>query len=426
MKYIYTLLLIVISLQLHAQRNFKPGYIVTLSGDTTKGFIDYKEWGLNPADINFSVNGQGVAILYSVKNIKAFGVNAFEHYRAYNVAISKNRIETSALTNVMDTSTRTETVFLRIITSGKNATLFQFIDNLKERFYIAEGNSLPLELRRYRYYDRQEVNKVIVANTFTQQLQRLVATYQPGNSALINQVLRADYAENDLKKVVFAINGSEELAKTASNNRWSSRFFIGAAANITQYAFGNLGNNDSDRAIAAPAQTNTVPYVTAGINVYFNKNVKRFILRTELGFMGTNKVNFVNTEYVSGSNPPQKGYESRLTFNINTVSLTPQLIYNAFNSDNIKAYVGGGVMLNLNFYSNHHLHRDYYTSGNLNSSYDRPDILPGFNISGLGKVGVATNRFDFYAGVSPSNNIGSYSIYATSYRFGINYLLGKN
>jgi hypothetical protein len=36
-----------------AQTNYKPGYVVTLKGDTLRGFIDYKEWIKNPKYISF-------------------------------------------------------------------------------------------------------------------------------------------------------------------------------------------------------------------------------------------------------------------------------------------------------------------------------------------------------------------------------------
>jgi len=46
MKHLVKLLLIFILLPFisTAQTNYKPGYVVTLTGDTLHGFIDYKEW----------------------------------------------------------------------------------------------------------------------------------------------------------------------------------------------------------------------------------------------------------------------------------------------------------------------------------------------------------------------------------------------
>lgn len=156
MKYLHSLLCLLILLQFNAkaQRNFKPGYIVTLNGDTTKGFVDYKEWDQNPNNITFSTNGQaGNATVHTVEDIKAFGVNNLETYGAYRLSISKNSVETAKLTTFMDTTSVTRQVFLRTITTGKNVTLFQYTDEFKDHFYVAEGSANPVELKYYRYLD---------------------------------------------------------------------------------------------------------------------------------------------------------------------------------------------------------------------------------------------------------------------------------
>jgi len=55
MKQLYPLiaLLILAPLFSKAQSNYKPGFIVSLKGDTTYGFINYREWKLTPNQIDF-------------------------------------------------------------------------------------------------------------------------------------------------------------------------------------------------------------------------------------------------------------------------------------------------------------------------------------------------------------------------------------
>ena len=56
MKKYFLVTLLLLPLLSIAQSNYKSGYVVTLKGDTLRGYINYKEWGgtlriliLNPA-----------------------------------------------------------------------------------------------------------------------------------------------------------------------------------------------------------------------------------------------------------------------------------------------------------------------------------------------------------------------------------------
>src|SRR5688572_5393959 len=53
MKHLIFFLAFCLPLFLSAQKNFQKGYIVSLAGDTTRGFIDYKEWNSSPESILF-------------------------------------------------------------------------------------------------------------------------------------------------------------------------------------------------------------------------------------------------------------------------------------------------------------------------------------------------------------------------------------
>ncbi|MGZ3814058.1 MAG: hypothetical protein ACXVJN_20060, partial [Mucilaginibacter sp.] len=58
-----------------AQSNYKPGYVVTLKGDTIHGFINYREWNKNPRQIAFKndINGRK-GEEFTIKNAKAFAI----------------------------------------------------------------------------------------------------------------------------------------------------------------------------------------------------------------------------------------------------------------------------------------------------------------------------------------------------------------
>jgi len=150
MKHFYKLLLsliILFPICSKAQSNYEPGYVVTLSGDTLHGYIDYKEWDSNPQKISFKKDiGSNEKQEYSPKNAGAFEVTGFETYKQFAIWVSQDKLDVSELSKGIDSTKKRNTVFLRVLNSGKNVTLYAYNDDLKERFYIQEGNNEPYEL----------------------------------------------------------------------------------------------------------------------------------------------------------------------------------------------------------------------------------------------------------------------------------------
>src|SRR5258708_35898015 len=132
--YIFTFLLLIPFFSI-AQSKYKPGYVVTLKGDTLHGFIDYHEWDKNPKDIRFKkeLNTEN-AESFSVENSMAFALIGFEYYEKYKVSVSLDRIEVERLSNGVDTSTMMSNVFLKRIIKGNNINLYEYKDDIKNRF----------------------------------------------------------------------------------------------------------------------------------------------------------------------------------------------------------------------------------------------------------------------------------------------------
>ncbi len=91
--YLITLLLMpVLSI---AQTNYKSGYVVNLKGDTLHGFIDYKEWGHNPKNINFKSAPGDKARLLGLSDISHFEIEGYVAYHKYKLSISTNSVDIS-------------------------------------------------------------------------------------------------------------------------------------------------------------------------------------------------------------------------------------------------------------------------------------------------------------------------------------------
>jgi len=115
------------------QSNYQGGYAVTLKGDTLRGYINLKEWGHNPKDISFKPAVNDKARQLGLSEINYFEVTGYARYRQYRVAISSNAVDISAPGSAADTASETAYVFLKILQTGKNATLYAYRDAVKER-----------------------------------------------------------------------------------------------------------------------------------------------------------------------------------------------------------------------------------------------------------------------------------------------------
>lgn len=416
MKYLYLFIALIFSTPLFssAQSNYKPGYVVTLKGDTLKGYVDYKEWIRNPREFHFKSDINSTPLTYSVSNCSAFGANDLEYYRRYILPISQDKIQASNLTIGVDTTTTTDTVFLKTITSGKNITLLTYNDGIKRRFFVTENNASATELVRHLYLDPEETSKIIVQKTYTRQLQQLAAKYQPQNDKLIKDIPSADYSEKQISKIAYEINGTTNYVAVQSAPGLATRVFAGIGINNTNSNFNNGVSSNS---------SSLYPQASIGMDIFVNKNVGDLLVRLELGFTG----NKSNISY-SGQEANSSTF-TVLKYNQSVAFFNPQALYNFYNTNSTKIYIAIGVQLNYSSYSN----KLFTTSYKLSSGYtqtsdnDFPNVQ-SFYVNLTSKVGVIIyNKFDIYAGYNPSTSIISnvgYKLGESSFKAGINYLFG--
>ncbi|RYZ96140.1 MAG: hypothetical protein EOP47_24475, partial [Sphingobacteriaceae bacterium] len=126
-----------------AQTNFNKGYVVNLQGDTTRGYIDFKQWGFTPKSIIFKETLTGSSKKIEPKNVTAFGINGFVYYKSAGVKISQGEEIIDRLTTEADTTTIFDNIFLKLVLSGDKVNLYSFKDSKKERFYVSESNGTP-------------------------------------------------------------------------------------------------------------------------------------------------------------------------------------------------------------------------------------------------------------------------------------------
>lgn len=157
---------LVVNNSLSAQKDYQPAYIISLQGDSIQGFLDYRNWSINPKEINFKTSENGAIKTYAPIEIKAFGI-ASDHYISAVVEREISSTNISQLKQSPDFNLQLDTCFLQVIYSGEKSLYFHKHNTAKENFYINEDGKI--ELLKYKKY-LKDVNKIKENKSYIAQL----------------------------------------------------------------------------------------------------------------------------------------------------------------------------------------------------------------------------------------------------------------
>lgn len=348
------LLFLLLSSLSYAQTNFKEGFVVTTSEDTLRGFIDYKEWDINPGSISFRASANGGTIQeFNPSNASYFEITGMETFQSYEGPITMNRVDKDNLWyERADTTVMISRIFLRKLQDGPHAALYAYKDGLKTRFFLLEkGENKPKELLYKRYLLATNNAKVVEQRYYVGQLLNVARHHDILSDKLQREIEAAAYKDQDLLRIVSRLNGlSEEEIALNKESKVGSRYFAGfALSRGTMKTYGADHFADADENPAS-----YMPRLAFGLDIFLNRNVQRTFLRLEAGL--------TNASY-SLYKREQTGFTAynELTYEVTqqTASLSPQIIYNLYNKENFKLYAGGGLVLNYSNYSRNRYRNQY-------------------------------------------------------------------
>jgi len=149
MKKIILVMLVLLS-QTHmgkAQEHFIPGSILTLSNDTMRGLIDYRDWELNPSRINFK-NSSGEITTYTPDGILAFRVSNDVVFLSKHLAmdVSNYRVQDLGGNNPVQIVSDTA-VFVRLIVRGQLNLYYLKDAKDKDHFWFQNNKDSIYEMR---------------------------------------------------------------------------------------------------------------------------------------------------------------------------------------------------------------------------------------------------------------------------------------
>ncbi|MEJ5962606.1 hypothetical protein [Pedobacter immunditicola] len=325
----------------------------------------------------------------------------------------------------LDTSLRRDTVFLKVLQSGENVILYAYQDLLKKRFYILDKyNKTPEELKRNIYIRDGNRPVVVTDNQFVRQLQDIKRRNNPDKAIDEGKWMDIRYLESDLTKVAAAINKQEIVQSKFA----ATRFFIGAGLNISKAKYSGENALAGDGAVN---KTSYLPFLAVGIDLFANPAIKKIIYRAELSFL-MGKYEMFNAVDI-GSSKNGEVIKAEHVFNQYTAQLTPQMIFNLYNTNKLKFFASAGLSLNLSNYGKN-------TGKNIPTVNDHGDViiingddhveLINFNYSARVNAGlVLNNRLELSAGYhlpSAVTQYLAYNIVIQRLTFGVNFLINKD
>lgn len=382
-KFTYlTLLFCVLSLKNYAQKNLQEALVVFNSKDTTRGYIDYKEWTTNPSSILFTTDKNTATKRFEVSDVTYFDVAGLEQYSRQTVKISLDKIILSELGD-RDTTTETKTVFLKVLVKGKNVTLFSYRDKLKLRFYVQEnGATTPVELLNSMYMINGQISedqeyRFTVAN--------IAAKYLPEDKKLLSKINGAGYFPGDIEAICYKLNLTTEGDKItlAKQKPHQQRFFVGAGINqgtLTLVGFDHFDGKE----------TSYLPVADAGYDWVFKPQVGKIVLRLQL------HATAYKTDAYSFKDFTQYTEQYFFKYRQVNIGLHPQLLYNLYNQKELKWFVSAGVGLNFSSYPSNQL--KYIRTSSTNSGYTDDHYISGtetFWLNTCVSTGIDFKRLEF-------------------------------
>ncbi len=416
-KYLLALVLFIPVFSI-AQSNYKPGYVINLKGDTLRGYINYRDWSQNPISIDFKPELNSNVQKFTVNDINSFEVTGYETYEKHSIKASMAGVELRNAPVGIDTTYTVETVFLEVLQQGKNCSLYDFSDDIKTRYYIkSAGMTEPEELIYKVHFEDGEKRNLITSNTFRGQLIVLVNNLNLND--LQARIQRTNYTASDLSGIVLKINGDtkKSFQSASLRNNGSIKFFIGASLNNSTLKYTGIGNPFMN----SPKATSFFPKINLGINNSMG-SVGRLILGIEASLTMSSFSLTSKDETILGTKT------STQTVKGITGSITPQLLYNLYNTDKLKGFLAIGVSANVSSYPT-----NIYTVTVSNLSSTTQNNYPEFSTLSFStpiKAGIVLLKrtmlyAEYNSPLTPITNYASFSADITSIGLGINFILGS-
>jgi hypothetical protein len=347
-NYLFVPLFVLCSSIALSQKVYKPGFAVNDHGDTLRGYIGYGNWRENPKYFNFKSHQEdGQAVRYDLSTIQYFEITGEDAYRRAIVQKDMRPVRPEDITLDTPDSLQTDTAFLRVLVVGKKISLYHLVDS-KDHYYVQEAGKGPVELS-WKFYMQEDAGTATGSGVQEQQIFKgQLRSYALGNDdpALLHQIDRAKYRDEDLSRIIILINGEGQArapGNTARNSGSKPMFFGSVGVGYSTLSSSGNGNP----VIGLNYKGTAGPVIAAGVDLSSPRNFGDLTFRFEVAYS-----QFKYTGNGSTTNFIGQAQNEKYQVQQQNISPALSMFYNFRRTHTVKYYAGLGWAFNISSYSN--------------------------------------------------------------------------
>ncbi|KAA5534664.1 hypothetical protein F0919_08600 [Taibaiella lutea] len=407
-------LLLLLPLRFFAQSNYKPATVILLNHQQLVGYINYKEWDSNPKSFSFK-DDKGQQTL-GIQDVESFTINKLETFERF-IFTTKTSGKAKSISDIKIGNQKplTDTIFIRLVTSGKFLNLYVYENKYCTKFFIKDNyKQQTSELIYDEFYPDGTMFNIEYNNKYKGQLSIFAHDSMANNQNKVMRLLeRATYSYDALTKIVNLLN-AENATKT--NTKFEMKPFAGLFLQRSDASY-----SEKTPLADAPRTPSYRPGINAGLDFYTNAVIRRYMMRMEVS-VSSSSFETKKTNEVS----PKESHVYYHKFDQYKISFAPQFLMNIYNKDRFKFNIGVGICFDYSFFTNDDCYaiNTYY---GISHELKTPFEYQHFSLSAPIRAGIILNKkIDIFGKynlpVSNNSNYLAYSLTIRSLQIGVNYL----
>jgi hypothetical protein len=400
----------------YSQENFSPGFIIKNSGDTLKGFVDYRNWAINPKVVDFKSTATSYPTTFIPTDIKEFSVKD-EIYVSGIVEVENTPVQDNRLDYDSKLKLTVDTIFLQSLIRGKKDLYYYMNNNGRVNFYVNKDGRFELLVFK-KYLIRQGTTSYIFTGKYyIGQLNE----YLNDCLTIRTKIENSSYSKKDLIKLF------QDYYKCSSSETGFQRkaervhLEIGALSGVslTKLKF-NSGSSDYDYLENTNYKLSTNYSGSLFFDIIMPRNQGKLSLNNELLFSmykTTGQYEFIDYNNTYKKMTTEFGY-SYLKIN--------NLLRYRFLFSNLSLFINGGISTGIRLSETKYVKKEFTTTYSGTSVYEGSPLVQTkyFEQGFLVGVGIKSKRISFEARLEKGDgiiNVPSINAWSTRYYFLIGY-----
>ena len=382
---------IIISVLSFSQQNYLPGYIIQNNGDTVTGFIDYRNWSLNPDLIEFRKTSDSGATKYKPDDIKEFKVKD-EIYVSGFVEIENSLLEESKLLYDPKLNITTDTVFLQTLLNGEKSLYYHRNNTGRPNFYVKKDDEFELLVYKKYLIRKGTTSYVHERKDYVGQLN----LYLLDCPNIQTMIARTSYSQKDLIRLFqnYYEFFSLDMGFQRQHERVKLEFGVLAGSSSTKLSFyisyPGEGLDYLENTDFKPS-TN----ITGGLflDILIPRNFRKLSLNNELIFSMYNTDG--QYDYIDYSNV-HKHYTTEFKYSYLKIN---NLLRYKFPVGNFSFFCNAGVSNGIRLSEEQYVKKEFTTTYSGTSVYEGTPLTQtsDYEFGFIAGAGIKTNRLSFEA-----------------------------